>query len=123
MTPEETTSLEAAFSRDGAPSVIEVLLRNRSTGEGEAPDRVASVMRLLEELAEHKRDTACCLMLSLYPVASEVMMHDVCDAIGLWIAHNRSAAVLAEITRLTESETDPDLKRYYEGLLKIEQKP
>ncbi len=78
-------------------------------------------MRLLEEMAEHKSDTACCLMLSLYPVASELMgMHEVCDRIGLWIAHNRSAAVRAELRTLAESETDPDLKRYYDGLLNVE---
>jgi hypothetical protein len=119
MAPEEATSLETAFLRDGGPSVVKTLLGERPTSEDEAQDRVASVMRLLEEMAEHKSDTACCLMLSLYPVASELMMHEACDRIGLWIAHNRSAAVRAELRTLAESETDPYLKRYYDGLLNI----
>ena len=123
MTSIEADLLAQALSRDGAPSVIASLLGDRPTADDEAENQVANVMRSLEEMAEHRADAACCLMLSLHPIASELMMHDVCDSIGLWIDHNRSAAVAAQLRHLIASEADLGLKRYFEGLLvHIEQK-
>ena len=92
------------------------MLGDAGTDEENADARVAIVMQSLEEMAEHRRDAACCLMLSLWPVASELMLHDICGAIDLWIAHNLSATLVEHIRGLAAVETDPELKRYYEGL-------
>ena len=123
MTPVEADLLARAFSRDGAPSVIDSMLGARAATQDEAEDRVAGVMRSLEEMAEHRVDAACCLMLSLWPVAGELMMHDVCDRIFLWIDDKRSAGMIAHLKHLVASEVDSDVKRSFEGLLfHIEQK-
>lgn len=86
----------------------------------DAADRVASVMQSLEEMAEHRVEAACCLMLSLLPVASDLMLHDICDGIDLWIAHNRTVAVLYHLKHIAASEVDPNRKRHYERLFHIE---
>jgi hypothetical protein len=52
-------------------------------------------------------------------VASELLMHDVCDSIDLWIWHNRTPGVIAHLKRAAASETDPDMKRHIDGLLPI----
>lgn len=56
------------------------------------------------------------LMLTLYPVASELKMHDVCDSIDLRIWHNRTPEVIEQLNCAAASETDPDLKRHMDGL-------
>ena len=122
MTATRSDDLTNALARDGAASVVESMLSDAATLAEKAEDRVMFVMRLLEEMAEHRVEAACCLMLSLWPVASELMMHDICDGIDLWIARNRSAAVIEHLRHATASEVDPDLKRHYEGLLHIEHK-
>ena len=120
MTPAQSDELASAFDRDGAASVIQAMLADASAGKKDADDRVSSVMQSLEEMAEHRVEAACCLMLVLWPVASELMLHDVCDGIDLWIAHNRAGAVIEHLKHIAALEVDPDLKRHYEGLLHIE---
>jgi hypothetical protein len=120
MTPTQSDDLTKALARDGAASVIESMLGDAAALAENAEDRVTVVMRLLEEMADHQVEAACCLMLSLWPVASELMMHDMCDGIDLWVAHNRSATVIEHLRHAAASEVDPDLKRHYEGFLHIE---
>ena len=123
MTPAQADELVRTFACDGAASVVESMLRSATANDGRADDRVEFVMPSLEEMAEHRVDAACCLMLSLWPVASELMMHDVCDGIDLCLDHNSSATVIEHLKHVLESEIDPDVKRHFEGLLlHIEQK-
>jgi hypothetical protein len=123
MTHAEAEVLAQAFSRDGASAVVSSMVGDRAVTEDEAQKQVGSVMQSLEKMADHCADAACSLMLSLWPIASELMMHDVCDRIDLWIDHNRSAAVASQLRRLISSHADSGLKRHFEGLLvHIEQK-
>ena len=120
MTPAQSDELARAFARDGEASVVQAMLANAAASQKDADDRVASVMQSLEEMAEHRVEDACCLMLTLWPVASELMLHEICDGIDLWIAHNRSVTVIEHLKHVAALEVDPDLKRHYEGLLHIE---
>lgn len=119
MTQNQLDDLSKALARDGAASVIESMLGDAVNHATKAEDRVTFVMRLLEEMAGQRVETACCLMLSLWPVASALMMHETCDAIDLWISHNRSAAVVEQLRHALASEVEPDLKRHYAELLQI----
>lgn len=120
MTTVQSDELARQVAHDGARTVIKRLLDHAAANEPDVEERVAVVMRLLEEMAQHQVDTACCLMLSLWPIASELMLHDVCDAIDLWIWDNRSPAVETHLRNAAASEIDPDVKRHIEGLLCIE---
>ena len=119
MTPTKSDDLARAFARNGAASVIQAMLGHAVASGENADDRAAIVMQSLEDMAEYRVDVACCLMLSLWPVASDLMLHDICDRIDLWIAHNRPAALIEHLRHIATSEVDPDLKRHYEGLLHI----
>jgi hypothetical protein len=119
MTATQSDELARAYARDGAALIVESLLRDAATEAAVAEDRVNVVMRSLEAMAEHQVEAACGLMLSLYPVASELMMHDVCDSIDLWIWNNRTPGMIEHLKCAAASETDPDLKRHIDGLLHI----
>lgn len=123
MNAAESDELANALIRDGAAIVIKSMLCTAATNDAKAEDGVASTMRSLEKMAKHRVDAACCLMLSLWPFASELMMHDVCDGIFLWIDNNRSAAVIGHLKHLVASGVDFKVKCHFEGLLiHIEQK-
>ena len=117
MTTAQSEELARAFARDGSAFVIESLLNEAAAEATTVEKRVAIAMESLEAMAEYQVDVACCLMLALWPIASELRMHDVCNAVDLWIWHNRSTAVIEHIKQLTASEFDPRLKRHLEGLL------
>ncbi len=80
-------------------------------------DYVSGLMIRLEEFAEEEPALACCLMTALWPIASELFMHDVCDGVDLWIVNNRSPVVLDHLKKLSASESNPDLKRHWDGLV------
>src|SRR3954453_23974775 len=117
MTAAESEEMATAYGRAGTGSAIQCLLRYTDTKETATEVRVRVVMRLLEVLAEHQVEPASCLMLSLWPFASELMMHDVCDSIDLWISHNPSPVVKDCLKNAAASEVDPNLKRHIQGLL------
>src|SRR5258706_13635121 len=116
MTPAQSDELARAFARDGAASVVQAMFADATASQKQADDRVASVMQSLEEMAEHRVEAACCHMLSLWPVASELMLHDICDGIDLWIAHNRAVTVIEHLKHIAALEVNPHLQRHYEGL-------
>lgn len=46
---------------------------------------LVSFMTLLESMMDVDQVVATCLMTRLYPVASQIYLHEVCDAIDLWM--------------------------------------
>src|SRR5262249_13378268 len=105
--------------RGSAPEIISAMLRDAESGTQDEEARVDSVMSSLEQMAKTDCDTACCLMFALFPVASELMMHHVCDAIGLWFVHNRSPVLVTYVSQLAASEPNPAFKRYLDGILSV----
>jgi len=61
MTPTQSDELAKALARNGASTLIQSMLGDAGTDEENADARVAIVMQSLEEMAEHRRDAACCL--------------------------------------------------------------
>ncbi len=47
-------------------------------------DRACELMSELENFADEIPNEALLLMTALHPIASQLYLHDVCDAIGLW---------------------------------------
>jgi hypothetical protein len=77
-------------------------------------DAVRQTMRKFESLAATSQPTACALMARLWPVASGLFMHDVCDAIDLWIASCASDTLSDQLKLMAQSESDPNNRRHYE---------
>ena len=87
-------ALRAGQIEDDALKQAQVLLRTGTSPEvlvrravGVAPsyDAIASIMSSLEELSSRDMELSLKLMTGLYPVASDVFAHDVCDSIELWL--------------------------------------
>lgn len=117
MTPAHADTLAADTARDGTETVVQSMLRDVSGTDTPGEAQVYAVMDSLEAMAEHRPDEACWLMTALWPVASELRMHDICDSVDLWIVHHPSAAVLTYLRQLVLSENNQKLKRHWEGLL------
>lgn len=82
----------------------------------EREDGVNFLMRRIEELAEVDYTGACILMIALWPIASEAFMHDICDAIDLWIVSNPSSSLLDYLRRLSQDEPNHDQRRHWDSL-------
>ncbi len=117
MSVDHSKQLAQKIAQGGAPELVEAMLRSAETRTPDAEDCVADVMSSLEEMGGREPEIACCLMLALYPIASKLMMHDVCDRIDLWIVVKRSSSLADHIKRLAASESDAAMKRHLEGLL------
>ena len=95
------------------------LLRSDGAAAGTKEEDVYALMSRLQEFAAVDAARACCLMATLWPIASEMFMHDVCDSIDIWIAKNPSRVLRDFLRSLSAAETDADLKRHWDDLISI----
>ncbi len=86
-----------------------------STQQDSTYEAALQKMHSLEALASTDWPSACRQMITLYPVASDGYMHDICDSIDLWIYERGLTTELADHLRhVISQESDPDFKRIYE---------
>lgn len=86
---------------DGVLDRIRVLLRAGTSPEELARrvvgvasfEGVGEVMSSLEALSSQDMELSLKVMIGLYPVASDVLAHDVCSAIELWLEHEGTPEV------------------------------
>jgi hypothetical protein len=79
------------------------------------PDSISQAMLKLESLAEVDPVLACILMAHLWPIANDLLMHDVCDAIDLWISNQKSQALIDRLRLVVNSEQDSDVRHHHES--------
>lgn len=82
-------------------------------------ESVNDAMAELENLAQLDEPLACLLMAYLWDIASDVFMHDVCDAIDLWILHARGTELTSRLLQFAGSQTDDRVRSHFENLVKI----
>ena len=119
MEPAQAKHLSVAFTRNGAANVVALLLDNAAAKGKNSEEQVSDAMQCLEAMAEYQIDDACCVMIALWPRASHLMLHQVCDAIDLWICNNRSSKIIEYMRELILSESDPEIRCHIEGLLRV----
>jgi hypothetical protein len=119
MEPAQAKHLSVAFTRNGAANVVALLLDNAAAKGKNSEEQVSDAMQCLEAMAEYQIDDACCVMIALWPRASHLMLHHVCDAIDLWICNNRSSKVIEYLREISLSESDPEICCHIEGLLRV----
>lgn len=73
-------------------------------------------MEVLERLTDESESAACIFMAHLWLVANALKMHDVCDAIDLWISSCRSPELKQHLQMLAGSQSVAHLRRHYEEL-------
>lgn len=91
---------------------------------GTKPDQdltqaISKTMANLETIAETDRSLACILMAELWGRASDTTMHEVCDAIDLWLHDSDSVELYRHLRKLASSELDPDKRRHFEQLVEM----
>jgi hypothetical protein len=79
---------------------------------------ISRIMESLEAVARLDRTLGCILMFYLWGRASDEKMHDVCDAIDLWVFHSDPVEVQRCLSNLVVSEADPETPKHFKQLIK-----
>jgi len=79
------TAIEAEEEDDLVRSLVDLL----EAEIGNRPDAIRATMSLLEQSIERDPPIAGRLMASLYSLASDSFLHEVCDAIDIWFYEYR----------------------------------
>jgi hypothetical protein len=95
--------------------LISALLDEPDSKEVSPEDLVARVQSVLEALARTDLVLAVGLMARLWPVADRLRLHDICDAIDLWIAETKDPRLLHYLEDFARNEPDAALRRHYRG--------
>jgi hypothetical protein len=53
-------------------------------------------------------------MAHLWPLSGDLYLHDVCDAIDLWISHCGSPILFSQLNLIASAEPNADIRRHYE---------
>ena len=97
---------------------VEALLTQKSSAS-DAPETIVSkTMTILEAIADKSNPIACVLMAHLWPFASALRMHDICDSIDIWVSHCNLPKVRRHLLMLASSEPDDGIRRHYEQMAK-----
>ena len=75
-------------------------------------------MGKLEALAEPSPTNARVLMVALWPMANQLRLHEVSDAIDLWVASGQLDELRPHIQRIAESERDEGSRRHLEDMIR-----
>ena len=79
--------LRKIIEKGDAPRLVSAVVTAEQASGKTAEDAVSETMLKLESLGEISHLTACMLMVHLSLTASKLRLHDVWDAIDLWIYH------------------------------------
>jgi len=63
------------------------MLARAAIGAAPTYENVVRTMRAIERIAQLDVDLGLKLMVGLYPAANEILAHDICDSIELWLEH------------------------------------
>jgi hypothetical protein len=94
-------------------TIYELETQNRQSKE----DVVSVTMRHLEKLANVNPIVACYLMTKLWDIAGDLYMHNICDAVDLYIYHNNSK-LLSILQQGQKEENNIILKNKYNEWIK-----
>lgn len=102
----------------GAASTLiqEVFARLECT-VGDDEHSVQRLMTTLEALAEISPLSARILMAMLWPIAGRLLLHNVCDAIDLWIVNQLSDDLRRHLRQMMESERNESSRSHLQRLL------
>ncbi len=109
-------SLAAAQIESGrGEHLFKALLDARREGEADEEAAVLATMTSLDAMMRIDPGVAGYLMARLFPVAGRRYLHQVADAIDLWIDASTSAELADTLTRLANEGVRPLLRKRYEA--------
>ncbi len=107
--------LERILDHGGASKLVFALTKRNSKSREIDDDSVTGTMEELESFADLAEAIACTLMAALWPIASKLMLHEVCDSIDLWIASCKAKRLTDRLARAARSEPNESIRRHFEG--------
>jgi len=107
---------------NGSQLLSALIASERTLGKTEE-DAISQTMLNLEALAETSEPVACILMAYLRAVPSHVVgMHDVYNAIDLWIVDCHSDDLTNWLKQMIEIEKDTIVRRHFESLIQYQRR-
>jgi hypothetical protein len=120
-TPNSLAVLQKAAIQTGSALelVKDLISGETATCENEV-DSVSQAMLLIEALGKTDPVTACILMAHLWPIAGRLYMHDVCDAIDLWIWKYNSPELASHLRLIASLEKDQFIQQHFQSWINPE---
>ncbi|MCE9545951.1 MAG: hypothetical protein K8T25_10590 [Planctomycetia bacterium] len=106
-------------SAENSHRFMETLFVTQSPSGNKDAEAVYRTMRLLEEVAEKSELPACILMAHLWLISNDLRMHDICDAIELWLTNCKSSDLGRYLLMLANSQDDERVRRRFEKLAAV----
>jgi hypothetical protein len=101
---------------DLVQSVVDQLERKY----GSIDDGIHAALELFESLYDAMHESSLRLLATLWCVAARIDgMHDVCNAIDLWIANNLTPRLRAYLLELADFQSDQTVKAHYTQLASL----
>ena len=110
-------AIDAVVLSGAASKLIHDTLARVRGAVGNDEKAVQQVITILEALSEISPLSARILMATLWPIAGRLLLHDVCDAIDLWVVNETSDDLKSQLRKIMESERDEGSRRHLERLL------
>lgn len=115
LVPERISRVSELVRRGRGDDIVSRLLATAGAGAGERRADVRRTMGLLESMVDRESTGALYLMAHLYSRASEVFLHDVCDAIELRLHEACAQELSGLLSKSAREEADSEMRRRYEN--------
>jgi hypothetical protein len=103
----------AVVEAEAEDVVMANLVALQETRLGDRIDAIRKTMSLLESAMERDPAIAARLMGSLYPLAAQAFLHEVCDAIDIWIYEYHPAELATVFRRKAEGNSTGHMGKKY----------
>jgi hypothetical protein len=115
--------LDQIIDQQAVSRLVSVLVSNARESGKTQEDALEQAMAELESLGNTSKPVACILMASLWPIAAAVVgMHDICDAIDLWIDDCNSERLNTQLEFLARSVGDGRIRKHYDEWIENKRK-
>jgi hypothetical protein len=109
--------LDRVVDSGAGPKLVSAIIAGERTSHPSEEQAVKRAMWRLESLANTSQPVACVLMANLWPVANDLMMHDISDAIDLWISNCDADQLTQQLKAIARSEGSANRRQHYEQVI------
>ena len=104
---------KAALKERSEDALMHAVVEDMESQMGNRMDAVAKTMALLEGAMDRDPTSVAQLMGALYPIAAENYLHEICDAIDIWIYDYHPEATASAFRDKADRLPPGHLKRKY----------
>jgi hypothetical protein len=109
-----------ASSTDLAERFVKLLLLQQIRHGKKLDGALSEMMGIFECIAARSESTGCILMAHLWsPASNEIGMHDVCDAIDLWLTSHQRPELTPHLTYLADTSDEEAVRKHFRQLMDV----